>query len=66
MRDLVARFIEHQALGGVLQSGVPVRVRGLPDGMSCRHQGGLEDPLFRNDYLEISWSEAEASASSAC
>lgn len=53
--DLCNRFIEFQALGAVLPEGEPVRVRGLPEGMTCHHAGHPEDPDFNNTHVEIRW-----------
>jgi hypothetical protein len=53
--DLCNRFIELQALGGVVQEGEEIRLAGLPGGMRCHHAGDLEDPEFNNVRLEIHW-----------
>jgi hypothetical protein len=51
--DLFNRFIVLQALGGVLPEGQPVRMEGLPDGLSCRHAGSTDDPDFNNVHVAI-------------
>lgn len=52
--DLLERFIELQALGGVIEDGSEIRMDSLPAGMICRHGGSLEDPEFNNVHVEIS------------
>lgn len=47
------RFIELQAFGGVVPEGQPVRMKGIPEGWTCRHLGDVEDPDFNNRHLEI-------------
>lgn len=53
--DLCERFIEFQAFGGLIEEGQEIRMKGLPAGMTCRHQGDLEDPDFNNVHAEIVW-----------
>ncbi|MBI3724266.1 hypothetical protein HY251_09985 [bacterium] len=53
--DLLNRFIEHQAFGLVIEEGAPVKVAGLPPGMTCHHAGRLDDPDFNNVRVEIRW-----------
>lgn len=53
----INRFIEFQALGGVIPESQPVRSDGLPDGLLCRHRGHLEDPDFNNVHVEIVWPD---------
>jgi len=53
--DLFERFIEHQALGGVIAEGQPIRMASLPPGMTCLHGGDLDDPDFNNVHVEIRW-----------
>lgn len=53
--DLCNRFIELQALGGVVEEGEEIRMASLPEGMRCHHGGDLEDPDFNNVHLEIRW-----------
>jgi hypothetical protein len=53
--DLLNRFIELQAFGGVIEDGQEIRSRALPPGMHCRHGGDLDDPDFNNTHVEIHW-----------
>ncbi len=53
--DLINRFIEYQALGGVIEEGEEIRVRSLPPGGVCRHSGSLDDPDFNNVHVSIEW-----------
>jgi hypothetical protein len=53
--DLFNRFIEFQAFGGLIPDGQEIRMRSLPPGMICTHQGDLEDPDFNNTHIEINW-----------
>lgn len=58
--DLFNRFIEYQALGGIIEEGEQVRMRALPPGMTCTHRGSADDPDFNNSHIEILWaSDAE-------
>lgn len=47
------RFIDNQAFGMVVPEGQEIRVEGLPDGMTCRHKGDLDDPDFNNVHIEM-------------
>jgi hypothetical protein len=51
--DLCNRFIEFQAFGGVIEEGKEIRMRTLPGGMTCHHEGDLDDPDFNNIHVEI-------------
>ena len=51
--DLINRFIEFQAQGAVVPDGQPVFMRGVPDGLVCRHRGSREDPAFNNVHISI-------------
>lgn len=53
VKDLLDRFIEMQAFGGVIPEGQEVRMRSLPSGWRCRHGGDLDDPDFNNRHVEI-------------
>jgi hypothetical protein len=53
--DLCNRFIELQALGGLIPEGQEVRMKSLPPGLRCHHAGSLEDPDFNNVHIEIIW-----------
>lgn len=51
--DLCNRFIEFQALGGVVPDGQRIRMAGLPQ-WTCRTRGDLDDPDFNNLHIEVS------------
>jgi hypothetical protein len=51
--ELFNRFIELQALGGIVPEGEEIRMAGLPPGLTCHHRGHLDDPDFNNVHLEI-------------
>jgi len=53
--DLLNRFIEFQAFGGVIPEGQEIRMQSLPQGMKCTHGGNVEDPDFNNVHIEILW-----------
>jgi hypothetical protein len=53
--DLLNRFIEFQAFGGIIEDGQEINMRSLPPGMTCTHQGNLDDPDFNNVHVEIKW-----------
>jgi hypothetical protein len=55
--DLCNRFIELQALGGIIDEGQAVRMKSIPPGMVCHHRGDLDDPEFNNVHVEIDWQE---------
>jgi hypothetical protein len=56
--DLCERFIELQALGGVIADGQKVRMKSLPSGGVCRPGGGPDDPDFNNVHVEVRWPES--------
>lgn len=53
--DLFNRFIQYQALGGVIDEQREIRLQSLPSGMRCTHGGDLGDPDFNNLHVEIHW-----------
>ena len=53
--DLFNRFIEYQAFGGLIEEGQEIKMRSLPSGMVCTHQGHEDDPDFNNVHVEIKW-----------
>jgi hypothetical protein len=53
--DLLNRFIELQAFGGIIREGEPIRMKSLPEGMTCHHAGDVDDPDFNNVHVEIRW-----------
>jgi hypothetical protein len=52
---MIERFVELQALGGVIPDGEVVRMKALPPGGVCRHVGSHDDPDFNNVHVEIAW-----------
>src|SRR5205814_7828395 len=52
---MIERFVELQALGGVIPDGEEVRMKALPPGGVCRHGGSFDDPDFNNVHVEIAW-----------
>lgn len=57
--EIINRFIEYQALGGVVQDGQEIRMRDVPPGMVCRPGGDLEDPDFNNLHIAILWPDQD-------
>lgn len=58
--DLCERFIELQAFGGIIEEGMDIRMKSLPEGMTCHHGGDLEDPDFNDVHVEIVWPDGLA------
>jgi hypothetical protein len=55
--ELAERFVEFQALGGVVEDGREVEVEGAPTGMTIRHAGALDDDEFNNRHLALRWPD---------
>jgi hypothetical protein len=55
--DLCERFIDYQALGGLIQEGQGIKMKSLPPGGVARHAGDADDPDFNNVHVEIAWPE---------
>lgn len=55
--DIVNRFIELQALGGIVAEGQAIRIAGVPDGMAARHSGDIDDPDFNNRHIAFDWPD---------
>jgi hypothetical protein len=53
--DLLNRLVEAQAFGGVIAEGQAIKMQSLPEGMTCHHDGRLDDPDFNNTHIEIGW-----------
>lgn len=51
--EMINRLILLQAEGGRVPEGQPIRLAGLPPGLTCHHAGSLDDPEFNNTHLEI-------------
>ena len=55
--DMFERFIELQAFGGLISEGQEIHMKSLPSGMTCHHQGELDDPEFNNVHVEVTTPE---------
>lgn len=55
VHEMINRFIEFQALGGIIDDGKKIKIQGLPDTMWCEHKGDEDDPDFNNKHVEIFW-----------
>lgn len=53
--DLIDRFVELQAFGGIVPEGQEIGMNSLPEGGVVRHGGSLDDPDFNNFHFEIVW-----------
>ena len=53
--EMINRFIEFQALGGNIENGKSIKMKGLPSTMWCEHRGSEDDPDFNNKHVEIHW-----------
>ena len=53
---MIERFVEMQALGGVVKDGEEIKTKGLPPGGVCRHRGSHDDPDFNNVHVAVEWS----------
>ena len=62
--ELCHRFIEFQALGGIIAEGQEIRMGSLPDGYACHHAGDLDDPDFNNVHIRV--VRGERASSSPC
>lgn len=59
--QMIERFINMQAEGGVIPDGHEVRMQGLPPGGVCRHRGSLDDPNFHNVHIAVEWENGALS-----
>ncbi len=55
--QMIERFVEMQALGGVVKDGQEAHMLGLPPGGACRRAGSLDDPEFNNVHIAIEWKD---------
>ncbi len=56
--ELINRFIEFQAFGGIVEEGREVIINGFPEGMFVRHKGTIYEKTgfeFNNDHFVLSW-----------
>jgi hypothetical protein len=53
--DLLNRFILLQAQGGLIPENKEIQISALPAGLTCHHEGRLDDPDFNNVHVEIRW-----------
>ena len=51
--ELINRLIVMQAEGARVQEGQPIQMRSLPPGLTCHHDGDVDDPDFNNVHIEI-------------
>ena len=58
--QMIERFIEMQAYGGVVEDGREVHMRGLPPGGVCRLTGTVDDPNFNNVHIAVEWPNNNA------
>ncbi|MCW7753488.1 hypothetical protein OOT00_05740 [Desulfobotulus sp. H1] len=56
VHEMINRFIEFQALGGVIENGKKIKIEGLPESMWCEVKGNEEDPDFNNKHVEVHWA----------
>lgn len=52
---LINRFIQFMAMGAIVEDGAQISVEGIPDGMTARHAGNVDDPDFNNRHIALSW-----------
>lgn len=55
MLELIERFVNFQAFGGIIEEGEEVNADVLPSGLKCLNQGDLDDPDFNNSHVELKW-----------
>jgi hypothetical protein len=53
--QLAERFIEFQALGGIVEEGRVVVIEGAAADMRVRRTGARDDPEFNNVHLALCW-----------
>lgn len=53
--EMINRFIEYQAFGGVIEHGKHINMVGLPSSMWCEHRGDYDDDDFNNKHVEVHW-----------
>ena len=56
IHEMINRFIEFQALGGIIEDGQTIDMDKLPSSMWCEHRGNHNDHDFNNKHVEIHWS----------
>jgi hypothetical protein len=55
--ELADRFVDFEALGGLVPDGREIAVEGLSANMHARHAGSLDDPDFSNVHLALRWPD---------
>jgi hypothetical protein len=55
--QLAERFVEFQALGGIVEDGREIELEGAPGTMRVRRAGALDDPEFNNVHLAMRWPD---------
>jgi len=51
--DLMERLVQSMAWGAVVPEGQPIRMASLAAGMTCHHEGDVDDPEFNNVRIEV-------------
>ncbi len=52
---LCEQMAELQALGAHFSEGQQLAIEGMPDGISVRRGGGIDDAQFNNTYVALDW-----------
>lgn len=55
--QMIERFINMQAQGGMIPDGQEIQMDALPPGGVCRHAGTPDNPDFNNTHVEIKWTD---------
>jgi hypothetical protein len=51
--ELIDRFIQLLAHGGIIPEGQEIKMAQLPPGLTCHHGGRMDDPAFDNVHVEV-------------
>ncbi len=54
--DVANRFIKMYALGQYPENNVPIKIKGLPNGMTTNLKGGYDNHDFNNYFIEVKWN----------
>ncbi len=55
VEEMINRFIEYEAFGGIIADKKEIKMNSLPPGMWCENKGDPDDPDFNNVHVEINW-----------
>lgn len=55
VQEMLERFINFMALGGNIANGQEIKMKGLPEGMTCERVDDMDAPDFGNRYVEVNW-----------